>query len=212
VAEPTPAVPLPRPRARPTLLSILAVVGIVLGACGTMYALSSAPLYLGSRDAMVRLYRETAAKSASSLTPADQLELMAEREADVRYRRRNAQLPLTGVTLIVSCLLLAGCSRTLRGQAWGVEAWTLAAMMAIPYQLLDTALAVVQAHDLEAAFITLPRPLNLARLMWLDLQTLGSVLAGGLEILYFAACLIYLRRPAVRALFTRDAERTPPSA
>jgi hypothetical protein len=191
---------------------VLAIIGVVLGGSGAMYAITSAPLLLGSRDAMVRAYRDSAAKGASPLTPADQLELMAEREADARYSRRNAQLPLYGIELIVSCLLFAGCSRALRGLAWGAAAWSLAATVAIPYQLLDTALTLVQARDLQAAFITLPSPLNMARILWLDFSTLGSVLVGGVEILYFAACLVYLRRPSVRELFTSDATRTPPSA
>lgn len=208
-----PAVPVPaRRRARPTLLSVLAFSGVVMGGFGAMYAITAAPMLLGSRDAMVRVYRESAARGASPLTPADQLEQMAEREADVRYSRRNAQLPLLVIAFIVSGLLFAGCSRALRGQAWGAAAWALAATVAIPYQLLDTSLILVQARDLEAAFITLPRPLSLARVLLLDLETLKSVLVGGVEILYFAACLFYLRRPSVRALFSGGAGRTQPWA
>jgi hypothetical protein len=167
---------------------------------------------LDSRDAIVRDAREKAAQGASSLAPADQLELMAEREADTRYNRRNAQLPLLVIELIVSGLLFAGCSRALRGDGWGVGAWTLAATVAIPYELLDAALTLVQAHDLQAVFITMPQPLSLARILFLQVQTMLSVLVGGVEILYFGACIVYLRHPSVRALFSGGAGRTPPSA
>jgi hypothetical protein len=213
VAESIPALPLPaQPRTRPTLLFALAIVGVVLGSFGAMSAITTAPLLLGSRDDMVQRYRESIAKTTPPLTPADQIELVAEREGDARYRRRNAQLPLLLIQLIVSGLLFAGCSRALRGQVWGAAAWSLAATVAIPYELLDTALTLVQAHDLEAAFITLPQPLRLTEIVWLNLQTLSWVLVGGLKILYFGACLIYLRLPSVRALFTAGAGRRPPSA
>lgn len=185
---------------------------MVLGGFGAMYSIASAPLLLGTRDNFVRTFREASMRQLPSVAPPAQLEQMAEREADARYNRRNAQLPLLAIELIVSLLLFAGVTRALRGQRWGVAAWSLAATVAIPYQLLDTALTLVQSRDLEAIFMALPPPLNFLRVASLELQTMLGVIIGGLEIAYFTACLLYLRRPSVRALFSGGEGRTRPSA
>ena len=140
-------------------------------------------------------------------TPAADVATLAERETDVRYGRRNAELPLLAIELIASCLLFAGCTRALRGDAWGASAWAMAAMLAIPFQLLATALAIIQAHDLEKLAPTLPASLAMPRMVWLEIETLVALMLAGGKLLYFAGCLFYLRRPSVRALFATGAAR-----
>jgi hypothetical protein len=211
VAESVPAAPARR-RTRPTFLFVLAIAGAILGAFGAMYAIATSPVLFGPRDAYVKAFREATVKSLPPIAPVPQMEAMAEREADVRYGRRNAQLPLNAIALIVSCLLFAGCTRALRGQAWGAAAWSLAATVAIPYQLLDTAMMLVMARDLEAAFRTLPQPLGFLRIASLELEVMLKVIVTGLEIVYFGACIMYLRLPTVRALFSDGTGRTTPSA
>jgi hypothetical protein len=204
VVEPLPAVPVPpnaKRTTRPRLLFAAGVIGVILGGFGATYAITTAPLLIGSRDGYVRAFRDRLALEAPPDTPAADVATTAEKEADARYARRNAELPLMAVELIVSCLLFAGCTRALRGDAWGASAWALAATVAIPYQLLSTALMIVQARDLERVCVTLPQSLSLARLVWLQLQTLGGLTLAGGKLLYFAGVLFYLRRPSVKALF-----------
>ncbi len=211
MAESVPAAQV-RPRTRPALLVVLAIAGSILGGFGAMYAIATTPVLLEPRDDYVKALREATVRSLPTIAPTPQLEAMAEREADVRYGRRNAQLPLNAIQLIVCCLLFAGCTRALRGQAWGAAAWSLAATVAIPYQLLDTAMMLVMTRDLEAAFRTLPQPLGFLRIASLELEVMFKVIVTGLEIVYFGACIMYLRLPSVRALFSDGRGRTTPSA
>lgn len=196
----------------PALLSVLAISGVVLAGFGATSSMSTAMRLLQSRDELVRLARDDAARTPSPVIPVEELQKLAEREADVRYQRRNAELPLRAIDFILSCLLFAGCTRALRGDGWGVSAWQLAATVGIPYQLLDVALTLVQSRELEAVIKTVPAPLSIVRLMWVEAATLGGIFLAGFEVVYLGACLLYLRQPAVRALFSDGRKRTTPSA
>ena len=139
----------------------------------------------------------------------DDLEAWSKREGEARYARRNAALPLAAMGGILSCLLLAGCLRAMRGDSWGVSAWALAASASIPYQLLATALALVTLHDLQRIFVEAPAAM-MPMMMRIGIERLGSIVLAGLAILYFGACVIYLRTIRVRRL--SDDGRSPPSA
>jgi hypothetical protein len=134
----------------------------------------------------------------------DEVLRIVEKQADLVYSRRGVALPMAGMNFILSLLLFAGCARAMRGLAWGASAWSLAAVASIPYELLDVAVAVVQARDLAGAFD------GTSGVVVVGSSTLqiGLVaLKAAILSVYFVSCAVYLRRPAVRALFT-SSEKT----
>lgn len=194
---------------RPALLYVLAAFGLIAGAFGAQHAVVTGLSLVAPRDAFVRavVARNDALRP---LVPPTELEHYSQREGEARYQRRNAALPLAAVGLILSCLLFAGCMRAMRGDPWGLSAWSLAATASIPYQLIATALAVVTARDLTLAFGAAPSTVRML-VAQLQIEALGALVLGGLAILYFGACVLYLRSPAIRQQFS-DGGRTPPSA
>lgn len=194
---------------RPALLYVLAAFGLIAGAFGAQHALTTGLTLLGPRDAYVRVVTQRNEALKGLVPPAD-LERFSEREGEARYRRRNAALPLCAVGLILSCLLFAGCMRAMRGDGWGVQAWSLAATASIPYQLIATALAVVTSRDLTRVLGDAPST-SMMLVAQLQLEALGALVLGGIAILYFGACVLYLRSAGVRRRFS-DGGRTPPSA
>lgn len=199
----------PRVASRPPLVYILGAFGLLFGAFGAEHALGEGTSLLAPRDAYVEAVdqRNQLVKPTGDTT---EFERYSKREGEVRYSRRNAALPLSAVGLIVSCLLFAGCLRAMRGDPWGVSAWSLAAAASLPYQLVSTALTLVTGHDLTRAFAHAP-----AAALILDLRnqlaTQLSVGAGAVAILYCGACLLYLRSAEIRRAFSAG-ERTRPSA
>ncbi len=187
---------------------ILGAFGLVLGGFGMVYSLNSATSLLEPRDQYVRVIADNAEKSPIPIAPPAELRRMGERIAEVRYSRRGVVLPLAGMDFILSTLLLAGCLRAMRGQSWGLSAWSLAALASIPYQLLDGAFAIVQARDLERAFADLTPPISPA--LGAN-QAVVSVLFDIVQIFYYGACVIYLRRASLRRRFTSGAG-SPPAA
>jgi hypothetical protein len=127
-------------------------------------------------------------------------QMAGDRLAEARYARRGVLLPLAAVNMILSLLLFAGCTRVLRGQAWGLSAWLLCAMVSIPYHLLDCTVSVVQARELAAVLEGLHDNEAALALNIIDLSMMWTLLKSGLEILYFAVCLLYLRRQSIRSL------------
>jgi hypothetical protein len=195
----------------PPLIYVLAAFGVIAGAFGATQAIANAGLLLKPREAYVDLIAARNELMFKPMVPAADLERYGVREAETRYGRRNAALPLAAVGLILSSLLFAGCMRAMRGDAWGLSAWTLAASASIPYQLISTALDYVIASDVTRAFVGAPAS-AMPLAMHLQTETLGSILMGGLSTLYFAACVLYLRNPSVRRRFSDGGTRTPPSA
>jgi hypothetical protein len=175
---------------RPALFYILAAFGLVLGAFGGMSSVSNGLSLLMTRDEYVSASRETAEKLAP---PAqDDLLKLVERQADTLYSRRNVALPLAAMNFILSTLLFLGCGRAMRGQAWGWSAWQLAATASNPYTILAGAFALVQARELQSV---LEPSLLLIQRLWAEVKT-------AFELVYFVTVSLYLRRPAIRQLFS----------
>jgi hypothetical protein len=185
---------------KPPLFYILAAFGLVLGLFGGMSAISNGLSLLMTRDEYVSATREGAEKLAPAAK--DDVLHMVERQADAVYSRRNVALPLAAMNVILSGLLFLGCGRALRGQAWGISAWQLAAAASIPYTLLACAFALVQARELRTVFEETPGPLGALSGSILAMQRLLTLLKTTLELIYFAAVWLYLRRPAIRQLFS----------
>ncbi len=194
----------------PPLLYVLAAFGVVAGSFGGLDAISTGVALTRPRDVYVRAVR-MANESFKPLVPAPELDRYSEREADGRYARRNAALPLAAVGLILSLLLFAGAMRAMRGDPWGLSAWQLAATASIPYQLLSTVLALATVRDLTRAFADVPSSAMML-VAKLELEMLRSILVCGIAVVYFGACVLYLRTPGVRRRFSDGAGRTPPSA
>jgi hypothetical protein len=193
------------PARLPRLVVVLAWIGMALGGFAGLFAASSAGPLLGSRDRFVADCREYASRLPSPLVQGkdrDLLERVIEREADVTYSRRGVALPLAATNAILSLLLLVGCARALRGEAWGASAWSLAALASLPYQLIDGAFAMVRARDLAAVLAPLDPELAAA----LGVYTPRLVVVKcGVAFVYFATCALVLRRPSIKRLFVDDA-------
>ena len=192
----------------PALLYVLAAFGVITGSYGSLRAIGSAVMFAKPRE----VYLQMVTANNEGLKPfvaAAELERYDAREADARFARRNAALPLAIVGLILSCLMFAGAMRAMRGDRWGLSAWTFAAGASIPYQLVNLALIALTARDLSKAIAELP---PMAQLLVGNAQLLASIVVCGVAILYYGVCVIYLRTPQVRRRFSDGAGRTPPSA
>lgn len=189
---------------KPPLLYVLAAFGLVLGSFGALYAPSSAMAFLGTRDQFVSALRDEAERyplmPAEPQARAQFLEL-AEHEAEALYARRGVALPLAAMNLIVSLLLLAGAMQAMRGEKWGVSAWSLAAAVNVPYTLLSLAFFLVETRDLVAVFRASGGPIGESRVLQQHVKALGAMVAATVEIVYFAAAWLYLRRPALKKFY-----------
>jgi hypothetical protein len=198
----------------PRLLVVLALLGVVLGAHGLYGALGDALLLLSKRDDFVRLRIKqrlkppAADKNALSPPPATQeaVRELVEREAELEYARRNVLLPLAAMGLILATLLFLGCARALRGEAWGLSAWTLAATLAIPYHVLDAFGTQSLLYALHESARGVAGPLGAMRLGEVRLLSMQHLFGTVLGLTYYAACALYLRRPAVLRLFPEPTE------
>lgn len=194
---------------RPALLYVLAAFGLVTGAFGAQNAVATGVALLAPRDTYVRAIAAHN-EPLKAMVPAAELERYGLREADARYSRRNAALPLAGVGLILSCLLFAGCLRAMLGDGWGVAAWSLAAAASIPYQLLSGTLNYLLGRDLLRVLADAPSTAMLL-VAQAQFETYAARALAGIGVVYFAACLLYLRTRTVRSSFSVG-RRTPPSA
>ena len=119
--------------------------------------------------------------------------------------------PIAGVGLILSCLMFAGAMRAMRGDRWGLSAWTFAAAASIPYQLVNLALIALTARDLSKAIAELP---PMAQLLVGQGQLWVSIAFCGVAILYYGICVIYLRTPGcagAASATAQDVRRHRPS-
>jgi len=180
---------------KPPLLYILAALALLLGSFGTLFTVSRAVPLLLSRDQFVSEVRHSAERLPLNVND------VAEKEADVVYSRRGVALPLAAMNLILSVLLFLGAGRAMRGSPWGLSAWHVAATANIPYTILATVFSLVQTRELRAV---MP---DVAADAVAGVLSTGAIFWGGLEVLYFAACVLYLRRASIRSLFLR-----PPAA
>ena len=192
----------------PALLYVLAAFGVITGSYGALRAIGSAVMFTKPRE----VYLQMVTANNDGLKPfvaAPELERYDAREADARYARRHAALPLAGVGVLLSCLMFAGAMRAMRGDGWGLSAWSFAAAASIPYQLVSLALTAVTARDLAKAVAELP---PMAQLLVGNAQLVASIVFCAVAISYYGVCVIYLRAPRVRRAFSDGAGRTPPSA
>jgi hypothetical protein len=196
--------------ARPKFLLVIAAFGILLGGYGVLNAIASGTSLLLPRDAYIKAHRDEAEKRFGETTPnlRDALVQMTEKQAAASYSRRGVALPLAAIDLILSFLMMAGCLRALRGMGWGASAWSLAAKLIIPFMILDTAFGMVRARDMAPIFAEAPQPIGGFAQMGLSLHTLWTFMKSTLVILYCGTCVLYLRRPRIKALFRSD----PPAA
>ena len=199
-------------RRRPAFLTALIVVGLCAGGFGAMYAVGSSLPLLGERDGYVKAARDAAERQVPKLAtdaPKASMVDLVGKQAEVVYARRNAQLPLAALDLVVSLLLFAGCARALQLKAWGWSAWLLAVTASVPYQLLDLMLGLAVLRDLSSQLASVvpeaSTPAGQFAQAWLSLQALGALIKAGLLLLYYVVCAMYLRRAQTRALFASDA-------
>jgi len=125
-----------------------------------------------------------------------QLLALAEAEADADFARRGLRVPLMIMNLILSLLLFASCARALRGLPSAISMWSWCVMLSVPYQLLSCAAEYVQAreklHALDSVGVSAAVSFGLRST--LELYSLGTILATGMLVLYYAICWLYLRR------------------
>src|SRR5258706_907512 len=120
---------------------------MLLGCFGALYSMVVFRSLLEPRDRYVATYREAAAREPLAVAdgvPKQEVEQLFERVAGAIYDRRGAALPLAAMNVILSTLLFLGCGRALRGNPWGLSAWTVPAAASIPYQLPDAGYALVK--------------------------------------------------------------------
>ena len=192
----------------PALVYVLAAFAVISGSYGAVRALGTAAMFAKPRE----VYLQLVTANNDGLKPfvaEAALEKYDAREADARYGRRNAALPLAIIGLILSGLMFVGAMRAMRGDDWGRSAGSFAAAASIPYQLLNLALGLVMARDLAKAVAELPA---MAQLVLGGGQMLASILFCGIAVLYYGVCVIYLRTTGVKRAFSDAAARTKPSA
>jgi hypothetical protein len=191
-----------KPARQPALLYVLAAFGIIAGGYGSINSVTSAAMLLKPPEEFAKLIVEHNELWQPQL-PKAELDRQSAREAEAAYGRRKAALPLAAVGLIVSCLLFAGCIRSMMGDRSGASLWSLAALASIPYQMLAMALSLLTLRDFARTLDAVPEGLRLVRM--------GIVISSALAIGYYASCLVYLRARE-RMLVSDGAGRTPPSA
>ena len=138
-----------------------------------------------------------------------QRQKLGEEVGERQWARRGVEIPLGIINLVLSFLLFAGALEAMRGRHWGHGAWEWAARLSIPYTVLATVLSVAQARDLSATFQASMRVFAGATgytsgalaAMAIVLYQAVSVAIGLLLVGYYLACVLYLRRPNVRALY-----------
>jgi hypothetical protein len=209
VTEPKPesssaAIDVSAPPKRPALLFVLGAFGLVIGALVSATSLNTALGLLLPRDKYIDIVKQQ--NPMGFLLQPAQLEQFALHEAEAQYDRRLATLPLAVAGIVISCLLFSGALRSMMGDSTALATWSLAAMVGLPHRLLTFIAAVVTTHDVERLFGGLAKAPFLETPLALD-QTIAGMAAVLLTI-YFAACLLMLRRLSVRA--SDDGKRSRP--
>ena len=201
---PPPTLPANRPATLPALVYVLAAFGVISGSYGALAAVNSAAMFAKPREvylAMVTAKNEP----LKSVADAAALDRFDAREADARYGRRNAALPIAGLGIVLSCLMFAGAMRAMRGDGWGLSAWRFAAAASIPYQLVSLRLdgrhrARSGERRRRAAADGAAVSSRTAARCWRrwDFAEWRSC--------YYGVCVIYLRTPGVRRAFSAGAQ------
>ncbi|MEO6955044.1 MAG: hypothetical protein ABI321_24805 [Polyangia bacterium] len=197
--------------ARPRLLVVLAVIGFLYGTLGIVTSLSSFVTLTGSHDAFTAEVKRQADKlvpQAEAGKPTDELATVALRKAEALWTRRGVLLPLAGGNLIVSVLILLGCSRIWsaddpRGRrAWARSAWQLGCLVGLPLLGLQTLVEIAHAKDLAAAVTDLTGPFATS-LKDVALSSAVVWMRTSIVATYLLGAAAYLNGPAVRT-FTAE--------
>jgi hypothetical protein len=201
--------------AAPTLkrlpfLTVLAWMGLILGSFGSLYGLASAAPFFVSHDAFVAGRRADVEQQLAGKPPTDPERVRAvetvERAAEALYARRGAIIPLAILNFVLSMMLFVGCGRALRRLPSALSLWVLAAALSVPYTVLDGALGLLQARDLEVVFRDVGDPLGV---IGLKMRNLVTLFKAALEVSYFTICVIYLRRPELQRAFAATTTEEP---
>src|SRR5262249_44247373 len=132
---------------RPPVLTTLAVLAMVLGAGGGLSSVSTVVLLTETRDHYMA--KAFPAEQRDSQAFPDEFLKEAEREAEAYYNRRGVAIPLAGVNFIVSILLFLAAGALLRGRATSIGSFRFAALVNIPYHVLQTVFSLVQIRDIS---------------------------------------------------------------
>lgn len=202
------------PQGRPALLYILGAFGLIIGAVTSAVSVNTAVGLSISRDRYVAAVKGQADSrslgQALSPLPAADIERYVQKQAEAQYDRRLATIPLAVAGIVISCLLFSGAIRSMMGDGTALATWSLAATAAIPHRLLTFVATVLTVHDVQNGLGNLEKAPLLAGLLLVE-QALSAGWALVLT-LYFAACLVYLRRPSLLGRFSGGEAGSRPSA
>lgn len=202
------------PQGRPALLYVLGAFGLLIGVITSIVSVQTAVGLSISRDRYVAAVKDQAdsrsVSKAFSPLPAADIERYVQQQAEAQYDRRLATIPLAVVGIVISCLLFSGAIRSMMGDGTALATWTLAATAAIPHRLLTFVATVLTVHDVQNGLGDLNKAPMLVGLLLVE-QALSAGWAL-LVTLYFAACLLYLRRPTLLGRFSGGEAGSRPSA
>ncbi len=181
----------------PRAFRLLALMGVLIGSWSALYALTHAGELLTSRDQFINSYRDADFAPLISDESVDARRARLEKVADALYSRCGVSLPLAIADFVLSGLLFLACFRALRLSLWGVQAWSFACAISIPYQILDGVRFALEAKDLS---ILVQQPVRM-------LLVVGFAQVA-VCVVYYVACLLYLKKSRlVRALLVEARQR-----
>ncbi|HEX2569703.1 MAG TPA: hypothetical protein VH877_09105 [Polyangia bacterium] len=194
-------------KSRPPLLTILAALTVLVGSLGVGHGLTRLLSYAEGRDAFVEQARDAFTTQLPHL-PAEERQRLAEDYGERAWARGGAVVPLALVNLILSFLLFSGAIETLRGRRWGASAWEWSAKLSIPYSVVAMVLLRMEFHDLGPGLSTIVKaaaPSDGQAAAETEALARGvTALYGLVTVAFYLACVLYLQRPKVRALFPEE--------
>lgn len=194
----------------PRIVNVLAGVAMVVGGLGGGRALSEVAGYLGSHDGFVNEKRrelEVRSRFSGDL-PSEVVQKVGDQLGERAWARRATNLPLSLANLLLSTMLFVGALRALARSKWGHGAWQFAALLNIPFTLLQTVVQIVEAGDgreANAALIAaMHKSMPVETMSLVQLMMERVMIGAGAAILcgFYVACAVVLRRPHVAAQFT----------
>lgn len=204
--------PAPARPKLPALLYVLGAFGVLLGLGGSWVDFHTCKIVLETRDAYVGGVIESYHLQRDAgifKVPAEQEETLTK-VADAYYSRRYAALPLAAGGVLIGWMLAMGALRAMMGDKNGIALWSWAVLAALPFCMLSALLGLLTANDTLQALSGAP---NAEVLQAAEMLNKGRIVVQMvLGSLYYVACALYLRKPALQARFSDGAERTKPSA
>jgi hypothetical protein len=191
-------------KSRPRILTILAVLTVIVGSLGVGHGLARLLSFAEGHDAFVGQMRDSFAAQLPNL-PAEERQRLGEDYGEREWARRGAVVPLALVNLVLSFLLFSGAIEALRGRSWGAGAWEWSAKLSIPYTIVAMLLLRVEMHDFAAGLATSSSAVAPGSGQAVDeMESLArgaAALYGLVMVGFYLACVLYLQRPKVKALF-----------